>query len=132
MPTLDFLFGCDATLVVCAKWSQAENISTDTNMAITCHRAACVGVQSYRNANLLAGDKLKALQQRWEGKRCLILEEVSMIGPDLYNLLLFRSFQGRSMRWDVKESEYDKLGGSFGRMPIVIHLGDFLQKKPIG
>ena len=25
--TLDFLFGCEATLIVCSKWSQAENIS---------------------------------------------------------------------------------------------------------
>ena len=24
------------------------------------------------------------------------------------------------------------MGSAFGRMPIVIHLGDFLQKKPIG
>ena len=55
-----------------------------------------------------------------------------MIGPDLYNLLLFRSFHGRRARWNVKESEYDKLQGAFGRMPLVIHLGDFLQKKPIG
>ena len=62
----------------------------------------------------------------------MILEEVSMIGPDLYNLLLFRSFHGRRMRWNVNESDYDKAQGAFGRMPIVIHLGDFLQKKPIG
>lgn len=33
LPTLDFLFGCDATLIVCAKWSQAENISTDSHKA---------------------------------------------------------------------------------------------------
>ena len=26
--TLDFLFGSEATLIVCSKWSQAENIST--------------------------------------------------------------------------------------------------------
>ena len=32
----------------------------------------------------------------------------------------------------VEEREYDKKEGAFGRMPIVIHLGDFLQKKPIG
>ena len=55
-----------------------------------------------------------------------------MIGPDLYNLLLFRSFHGRRTKWNVKESEYDKSQGAFGRMPIVIYLGDFLQKKPIG
>jgi hypothetical protein len=132
LPTLDFLFDCEPTLIVCAKWSQAENISTDTNKAITCHRAASVGIQSFRNANLLPGDKKRALERRWENLRCLVLEEVSMIGPDLYNLLLFRSFHGRRERWKVKESEYDKLQGAFGRMPIVIHLGDFLQKKPIG
>ena len=32
----------------------------------------------------------------------------------------------------IQESEYDKLNSAFGRMPIVIHLGVFLQKKPIG
>ena len=132
LPTLDFLFGCEATLIVCAKWSQAENISTDTHKAVTCHRAASVGIQSYRNANMLPGDKKQALQRTWENLRCLVLEEVSMIGPDLYNLLLFRSFHGRRSRWNVPESEYDKLQGAFGRMPIVLHLGDFLQKKPIG
>ena len=63
---------------------------------------------------------------------CLVLEEVSMIGPDLYNLLLYRSFHGRGNKWKVQESEYDKLSSAFGRMPIVIHLGDFLQKNPIG
>ena len=55
-----------------------------------------------------------------------------MVGPDLYKLLLFRSFHGRRTHWNVKESEYDELHGAFGRMPIVLHLGDFLQKKPIG
>ena len=57
LPTLDFLFGCDATLIVCAKWSQAENISTDAHKAVTCHRAASIGLQSYRNADILPGDK---------------------------------------------------------------------------
>ena len=33
LPTLDFLFGLDATLIVCAKWSQAENISTESHKA---------------------------------------------------------------------------------------------------
>ena len=132
LKTLDKVFGCDATLIVCAKWSQAENISTDIHKAVTCHRAASIGIQSYRNANLLPGDNKQALERTWENKRCLILEEVSMIGPDLYNLLLYRSFHGRRNSWSIQESEYDKLESAFGRMPIVIHLGDFLQKKPIG
>ena len=130
--TFDFLFGCETTLIVCKKWSQAENISTDTNKAISCHRAASIGIQSYRNAKILHGDNKQTLVRRWEPLRCLILEEVNMIGPGLYNLLLFRSFHGRRKQWNVVESDYDKLKRAFGRMPMVIHLGDFLQKKPIG
>ena len=61
LQTLDFLFGCDATLIVCAKWSHAENISTDAHKAVTCHRAASIGLQSYRNGNLLPGDKKKSV-----------------------------------------------------------------------
>ena len=33
LPALDFLFTRDATLIVCAKWSQAENISTESHKA---------------------------------------------------------------------------------------------------
>ena len=57
LPTLDFLFGRDAALIVCAKWSQAENISTDAHKAVTCRRAASVGIQSYCNAKIIPGDK---------------------------------------------------------------------------
>ena len=62
----------------------------------------------------------------------LIIEEVSMVAPPLYNMLLYRSFHGRREHWYVQESEYDKLSGEFGGMPIIIHLGDFLQLKPTG
>ena len=55
-----------------------------------------------------------------------------MVGPELNNLLLFRNFHGCQAHWNVKESEHDELHGAFGRMPMVLHLGDFLQKKPIG
>ena len=55
-----------------------------------------------------------------------------MVSPNLYNMLLYRSFHGRRDRWEVAEHDYDKLAGAFGRMPLVIHLGDFLQLKPTG
>ena len=45
-------------------------------------------------------------------------------------MLLYSSYHGRKQHWQVEESEYDKLNGAFGRVPIVIHLGDFLQLKP--
>ena len=89
-------------------------------------------MQSFRNKDIPAGGKLKALQDTWEAVRCLILEEVSMISPNLYNMLAFRSYLGRKAEWGAEEREYDQVGGAFGRMPIVIHLGDFLQLKPTG
>ena len=53
-----------------------------------------------------------------------------MISPHLYNMLAYRAFLGRADKWEVEEQDYDQLRGAFGRMPIVIHLGDFLQLKP--
>ena len=79
-----------------------------------------------------AGPKKAALESMWSSRWCLILEEVSMISPALFNMLLYRSFLGRAARWNVSESEYNKLRGAFGRIPIVIYLGDFLQLKPVG
>ena len=52
-----------------------------------------------------------------------------MITPSWYNIVLCRSFLGRASRWEVQEQHYDKLQGAFGRMPLVIYLGDFLQLK---
>ena len=137
LPAMDALFPQEppagkSTLVVCAKWSQAANISTDEHRAVSCHRAAVLGVQSLRNRDMLAQGKRTALQQTWEPVRCLIVEEVSMISPGLYNMVAYRSFLGRADRWEVEERVYDQLEGAFGRMPLVIHLGDFLQLKPTG
>ena len=111
---------------------QAAHISTDEHKAISCHRAAFLGVQSYRNRNMGPQNKRSALRRVWEPVRCLVLEEVSMISPSLYNMLAFRSYLGRKAMWGAEEREYDQVGGVFGRMPLVIHLGDFLQLKPTG
>ena len=137
LPSMDFLFPAEegqvpSSLIVCAKWSQAENISTPAHKAVSCHRASCQGIQSYRNKDMSPGQKKSALRRIWDVLRLLVLEEVSMISPSLYNMLLFCSYHGREATWEVPEGEYDKLAGAFGRMPIVIHLGDFLQLKPVG
>ena len=81
---------------------------------------------------MLPQDQKGALERTWSHLRLLVIEEVSMVSPNLYNMLLYRSFHGRRDRWEVAEYDYDKLAGAFGRMPLVIHLGDFLQLKPTG
>ena len=60
----------------------------------------------------------------------LIIEEVSMMGAAIYNMLDLRSAHGRSSAHDVSETTYHRPNHHFGRIPIVIHLGDFLQLSP--
>ena len=45
----------------------------------------------------------------WNNRKCLIFEKVSMISQPFYNLLLYRSYFGRSETHHVAEPEYDKL-----------------------
>ena len=140
LPTIDFIFPPElpdttSSLLVCASWAQAENISTDVHRGVSCHNAAGMRPGGLRNRDMLAiAAATKAnLLRRWSSKRCLILEEVSMISPALFNMLLYRSWLARRERWEVREERlYDKMDTAFGRMPIVIYLGDFLQLRPIG
>ena len=60
----------------------------------------------------------------------LVIEEISMVSAPMYNMLDFRSMYGRSKTHEVHEHNYAQRGNAFGRIPIVIHLGDFLQLKP--
>ena len=53
-----------------------------------------------------------------------------MVAAGLYNALDVRSMHGRSRTHDVHESTYAQIGNAFGRVPIVLKLGDFLQLKP--
>ena len=110
----------------------AENISTDVHKAVSCHNAGCIGIQSFDN-NLMrpTAEKRKALERKWSSLRCLILEEVSMVPPSWYNMIMVRSCYGRQRRRGADLSQYDSARNSFGKMPIVIKLGDFLQKKPV-
>ena len=138
LPAMDKLFPPAApdyrrsTLIVCAKWSQAENISTKEHKAVSCHRAALMGIGTHRNKSMLPQDKKSALEQRWSHLKALIIEEVSMVSPNLYNMLLYRGFHGRRDKFEVPEPDYMTQKGAFGRMPLVIMLGDFLQLKPTG
>ena len=137
LPATDFIFDVsdpDArpALIVCAKWSQADNISTLTHKAVSCHRAGMIGVQKYTVDKMKTKGKTTALKRMWAERRVLILEEVSMIGAPLYNMLLYRAWAGRAELWEVPFESWAHPDALFGRMPIVIHLGDFLQLKPTG
>ena len=57
LPAIDFLFRRSSTQnvtqIVCAKWSQAENISTEHHAATTCHKAAQMGIGEHRNREMV-------------------------------------------------------------------------------
>ena len=53
-----------------------------------------------------------------------------MVAAASYNMLDVRSMHGRSRTHDVAETTYKLPHHHFGRVPIVIHLGDFLQLSP--
>jgi hypothetical protein len=138
LPAIDYIFPRKSArenrsrLVLCATWSQAEIISTAAHKAVSCHRAGHIGIQRHKNQDMSPNAKKLPSVKTWDPLRFLILEETCMIAPSLYNMLLFRAFPRRRHNWQVKEDEYDKLNGAFGRIPIVIHVGDFLQLNPTG
>ena len=87
-------------------------------------------VQKLVNSAMKPGAVLAKLKKTWECVHVLIFEEISMISGGVYNMVDFRSMCGRKDAWDVDESNYKKDHCHFGRIPIVIHLGDFLQLTP--
>ena len=102
LPVIDFIFPPEppdttSCLMVCASWAQAENISTEVHKAVSCHNAAGMRVGGLRNRDMIGltpATKVN-LQRRWNSKRCLVVEEVSMMSPALFNMLLYRSWMVR-------------------------------------
>ena len=117
-------------MVVASSNAQAKNISTVNVKARTMHNASGMRVQHLINTKMRPGNKQKQLVRLWNQVRVLIIEEVSMVAAANYNMLDFRSMCGRSMSHDVSEVNYKNPNHHFGRIPIVIHLGDFLQLSP--
>ena len=126
----------EPTLVaVAGSNAQAKNISTTTVKARTIHNAAALRVQKYTLDRMAPGKKQAQLTRTWDHAMVLVIEEVSMVGAPLCNALSYRSACGRSRTHDVSPSTYSQLEGgvykrAFGRVPIVIFLGDFLQLPP--
>jgi len=100
LPSIDFVFPPEqqhgsSSIVVCASWAQAQTMSTTAHKAVSCHNATFMRVQSQRNTDMLPTTNEAALEARLSPKRALIIEEVSMIPPSMYNMLLYRFYHGR-------------------------------------
>ena len=117
-------------MVVASSNAQAKNISTDSVKARTMHNASGMRVQKLVNDRMRPGKKQASLTKLWNEVKVLVIEEVSMVAAAWYNMLDVRAMHGRSRTHDVYETTYKRPHHQFGRVPIVIHLGDFLQLSP--
>ena len=117
-------------MVVASSNAQAKNISTVETKARTMHNASAMRVQKLSNDKMRPGKKQATLTKLWDQVRVLVIEECSMVAAAWYNMLDVRSMHGRSKTHDVYETTYKQPQHHFGRIPIVIHLGDFLQLSP--
>ena len=117
-------------MVVASSNAQAKNISTTDVKAHTIHNASGMRVQKLVNEKMRPGNKLDSLSKLWGCVRVFVIEEVSMVAASWYNMPDVRSMHGRSKTHDVYETTYKQSEHHFGRVPIVIHLGDFLQLSP--
>lgn len=119
-------------LVVCASSNaQAKNISTARHQAMTVHSASNMRVQSMSNVRMQPdAERKQLLTTRWARVMVLVVEEISMVAAKQYNMLDYRSAWGRAREQDFNPHNYHHRGNAFGRVPIVLHLGDFLQLKP--
>ena len=117
-------------LVVAYSHAQADAISTDQIRARTLHSACSMRVQSLANQRMAPGAKKDALIRTWMNKVLLVNEEVSMIPAEALNMEMYRAMWGRHEQFGVNIDDYARLRNLFGRMPLVLFLGDFLQLKP--
>ena len=117
-------------MVVAYSHAQADAISTATIRARTVHNACSMRVQSLANAKMAPGAKKEALTRTWERLMLVILEEVSMMPAEAFNMLLYRSMWGRREHLNLNADEYAFKQHLFGGMPLSLLLIDLLQLKP--
>ena len=70
------------------------------------------------------------LRDRWRDVQALIIEEVSLTSPRLLGAASYRICAARQNTHGVDPALYSERGMMFGRIPIVILLGDFMQLPP--
>ena len=128
-----YAFGtADAMRMVAYSNAQAANLASEVQPAFTMHRAAALTVQALTNDRMVPNqDQSARLENFWNPARVLVVEEFTMVPAEGYNMGLFRSAWGRKAKCNLDVSNYNQKGCYWGRTPIVVQLGDPLQKRPV-
>jgi hypothetical protein len=120
----------DRWLVLAFSHAQADAISNGTVRARTLHSACAMRVQSMANSKMAPKERIDALTSTWANKVFLVNEEVSMMPAEAINMEMFRAAHGRRVKFQLNMDNYARTQELFGRMPLTLFLGDFLQLKP--
>ena len=121
--------GEDRYLITTYSHAQSDAISNERHKATTAHAACSYRVASMRNRDLGLKTKEQEMKKRWMCKLLLIQDEISLVPCLVENMMLYRSMRAR-VDLGVKPEEYASPSCLFGRMPIVLIAGDFMQIRP--
>ena len=73
--------------------------------------------------------RVERLEDEWRNVKLLIIDEISMIPATLYRALAYSATQGRAHAHDLNKTDWRV--EPFGKIPVVLNLGDFMQLRPV-
>lgn len=119
------------TVICASSHAQAKNIYGETvHAAAGLHGVS--GRWSDQQLRPSSRERELELQELTENVGAVFLEECSMMECELNYALHIRYTLGRAERFGLSEAEWHEPGNEYGRVPIAIWLGDFLQLRPRG
>ena len=132
VPTVLYTFqGADAIRLIAFTNAQSANLSSATIRARTLHTACGMTVQKLSNELLAPGKKLKPLMEYWEPVRVVVLDEIGLCPAEAANMGMLRSAFGRQELTKLDIGDYCIRGNYWGKIPLVLQLGDPLQNRPV-
>ena len=99
----------------------------------TLHSSAGLNATSSLKAGALAlkGEKRKRHELRTEDLACWAVDEAGQCSGSLLHASALRCTYGRARKHNLLCADYSRKQEYFGRMPLTLILGDFLQLPPV-
>ena len=121
----EFLGGPGSVAVVASSNSAARVVGGDT-VHSWCHMHSEMGL----SLQSLSRGVTDALVDDWHNVFAVILDEVSMVSPKLLGAASYRMCLARRRSHGADPDLYTESGHRFGKVPLVVLAGDFMQLPP--
>ena len=122
-------FGTDGHAFMCSSNSAARQVQGDT-----IHSCLHMGSEQRLHPPALEIDPTLeagiALIDRWAPVQLLVVDEISMVAPRLLGALSYRLCVARASTHGAQKDFFAIPGDVFGRIPLVVLSGDFMQLPP--